>query len=350
MSRTLRVLIVFAVCCTTWGPFAVAHLTAESTPYDGTDDSCRGSGAPPPLNACIQHTGLSGTYRGAATIFLASDGFPLDPDGPNGIHDPPGDILAPMCEIGYCAVAIGANCDAEWVAEGVFEGNELIVEGDVAQIYGGGVLIPDGLWDDGGEGAACHTNNGPGGFSDWGWNTDGCGLTLWAKDADPLIGTSVWLANFCDSTILIGGSHGFFDCLTNRGVAGEAGLASAAGDLPSTSGVPEAVATLSTCATNSRYAVAAVATGFINGLPLGGGPVAPATECGTDGQADAATFGSGGGSGVLSPTPAKATLPSPGTDCAIESGEHPLQSGVVYNYVGPASLQFELLATTGWIN
>ncbi|HEX2065202.1 MAG TPA: hypothetical protein VHI93_00165 [Candidatus Thermoplasmatota archaeon] len=93
------------------------------------------------------NSGVSGSYVGPSGFVLQGDAFPItvNPD------------LVTICPAGFCAAAL-MLCDVEVLSAGTtdvgdFE-DEQVVDNDETD-----GLVPDGTWDDGGFGGACHTSH-----------------------------------------------------------------------------------------------------------------------------------------------------------------------------------------------
>lgn len=129
---------------------------------------------------------VSGTYYGSAAAYV---------DSPT---------------LGGVSSFAFALCDVEVLSSG--DPNDplrILDEGDVDGTSTGGVL-PEGTFDDGGVGAACHTN---GHYADPGYNTPGCSGDSFANDL--AFGGAVWIGAACDWKATDSGP-GFTTCVTNE--------------------------------------------------------------------------------------------------------------------------------------
>ena len=140
--------------------------------------------------------GVVGTYVGSAGPALALDAYVY-----------PQDTLA----------AGSMLCDAEVVFDDntvpLGLANEPTVDGNPT--IGNGVITPDGRWDDGGQGGACHVATyGTGIF-----NTRGCLGGNIARGETTATGSDVWLAAGCDWKIDEGGTSSdqtLLSCIINE--------------------------------------------------------------------------------------------------------------------------------------
>ncbi|HEX2065536.1 MAG TPA: hypothetical protein VHI93_01865 [Candidatus Thermoplasmatota archaeon] len=138
-------------------PLGTAHLTnpdgswtsglftqGKVCRYGGSvDEGSNNGGCDDWLNA-----GVSGTYVGPSGLEYHGDLFPLEVEFQSGeqiVH----------CPLGYCATA-SMLCEMEVLSDGSTDnGNvqdEQVVDNDATAGW-----VPDGTWDDGGFGGACHT-------------------------------------------------------------------------------------------------------------------------------------------------------------------------------------------------
>jgi hypothetical protein len=277
---------------------------------------------------------MSGTYRGTAGVHVSSDQFPLAVGSlalvcvGRSTYDNYAGTMVPTNR--FCEIPTQSGCDTEWLIDGPFAGNEKVVE-DGSLASGG--LVPDGLWDDGGDfGAVCHTQNGPAE-----WQTPGCGSTdteAFAEDANPTINIvnsrGPWISNECDYlTPIIIDSEGneWFDCVVNEGVLGSNGVSGLVGGLlPGGDGEPDvedvAAFLVDICGpmlvdlvmgfvpevpdVPEPGELEGIVTGIIEDLmtPPDDTPADPFTVCGSDAGPDVANYGYGmqsqavGGTGV----------------------------------------------------
>lgn len=145
MRKEHNILIGTAILVGLVSPNVAAHLTADSlhigntrVASDGTTDQCRGMTVQANGN-CPMSTKVSGTYRGSANLYLVT-----------GVCAPHPACMTPDP---------GRPCDLEQSTTGSNPLNEEVIGGDVSGVYGAGD-VPDGFWDDGGIGMACHVANG----------------------------------------------------------------------------------------------------------------------------------------------------------------------------------------------
>jgi hypothetical protein len=324
------IVVALTLSAAALAPIAAAHLTStglwlpsQIIAMDGTRDKCRAQGSP--VTPCTSNSGMSGTYRGSAGVHVSSDQFPLavgslalvcadratydDADSGN---------LGPAN--GSCQLPTNPSCDLEWIVEGPFPANEAVVEGGA---LASGGLVPDGFWDDGGYfGGVCHTDLGP-----LEWQTAGCGVfyeEAFAADANPLVGSRVWISNECDYLVpyVIVDEHSeWFDCLMNRGVLGSEGVSGLVGGLlPGGDGEPDvedvAAFLVDVCGPVLAELVLNLVPDFVpDHVPEPGefegivddiitylttlpddDPADPFTFCGSDGVPDKANYGYGYGS------------------------------------------------------
>ena len=239
-------------------PLATAHLSSTGSYTSGalTTDFCRheGEGAYRSLSgatldfaagifnaACVGSDGVSGTYYGPAGAYLVSPTL-------FGSSDP--------------AVLGLALCDAEVLSDG--SNDSALDESDVDGNSNPGGL-PDGTFDDGGFGAACHTQGHYDVQADGDdYNSPGCT----DGDTDPEVAYAndavsrgnVWIGAACDwkST---GGGQGLSTCLVNQVLGG-----------PTVPGV----------------------TACVNTFLSGGTSGATFVACGGEGVADDVHYGHGG--------------------------------------------------------
>lgn len=203
-------------------PLATAHLTAPSVSSEAfTGDSYRFNGDTPTF-----HSGVSGTYYGSAGAYFDSPA------------------------LGAASSFASALCDLEVLGDG--SAPSPLDESDVDGNPGG--AVPDGTFDDGGLGGACHTNNH---YSNSAYDTPGCAGTAYAKDA--VSGGDVWIGATCDWKTT-GSSPGFTTCVIT--------------ELLSSPTVPG----LSTCVAN-----------LVSGTTSAG----PFIACGNDGVADSIGYNRG---------------------------------------------------------
>jgi hypothetical protein len=211
---------------------AGAHVDNDrySTPYetDAAGNGCHtftgGSGQ----TICENRNGVSGRYVGSAFFANAVGGssenslFPLAtvPNPANPTVGPPTFTLLPG---GIFSSLTGPFCDFEIAGDGsnYDTSDETWVDAFNAVAAGGPNSVPNGLWDDGGQGGACHTtgyNPAPGAGKYAGAdNTPGCPAGDYARAEDAVSGDSIWIATSCDVTKpVIGDSPSLTNCLENR--------------------------------------------------------------------------------------------------------------------------------------
>jgi hypothetical protein len=264
-------------------PLAGAHLTNPSgsaTSAALTGDGCRWGGAVPASGSCTDlDNGVSGTYVGAAGAVLVSDRFPLSivpflgicQEGycsTNGYEIPLDhhlDTPTLSCPDGRC-YSLYAECDLEVMDSGA--PNDPLKPLDESKVDGGngaggnnGGSIPDGTWDDGGLGAACHIKD----YLEADYSTLGCAGTSHAEDA--VAGAGVWIVPACDDTSWVSGL-GLPYCVAHETVFGQ---------------------DLSVCAS--------VLGSSVNCLLSGTCGAGGFQACGADGATDEANLGLGGGAG-----------------------------------------------------
>jgi hypothetical protein len=247
-QKTMQTKLVIGICCALvlgLAPLAGAHLTSSSaTSAALTGDAYRWTDNTPSTN-----NGVSGTYIGASGVVVAGDIFPLSINP-----------VLTLCPLGYCAAG-NALCDLEVLSSGADTDPLKVLDekkvdgGNGVGGDNGGIIIDDGTVDDGGLGAACHTN----GYAEDDYNTLGCSGISHAEDAGSEY--HVWISASCDDSSQV--SVGTAVCVVNSLLAGGNGLVAC------TDGV--------TCIVNQT---------------CGAGTF---EACGADGQADEANLGEGGG-------------------------------------------------------
>lgn len=236
---------------------------------------------------CEGNDGVSGSYVGPAGAYL---------DSPTlfGAANP--------------VVLAAALCDAEVLGTGSSPSpqDEQWVDNEE------GGLVPDGTFDDGGFGGACHTQDH---YEQEGYDTPGCSGSASAKDA--VSGTDVFIGLACDwkST---GGGQDFATCVTNE-VLGW--------DLNDPTSI---VGGIATCA---EY------------LVNGGGNGASFQACGGEGVADDVHYGSGN-SGVEFPNYADDETDPLAVGC---DGNDESAVVFVFEYVSEAGPEV-IPATVGWVD
>lgn len=169
-------------------PLTAAHLGENGSYTSGvlTDDYCRdgGTGAYTGPTAsvdaaadlatdnfdagCTHHDGVSGTYYGPAGAYI---------DSPTIFTTANPFVTGAML------------CDAEVLGTGSSPSPQDEEKVDDAD----GGMVPDGTFDDGGQGGACHTQDH---YENEGYDTPGCEGTAFAKDA--VSGGDVWIGAACD--------------------------------------------------------------------------------------------------------------------------------------------------------
>jgi hypothetical protein len=208
-----------------------------------------------------KNDGVAGTFFGPAGVYVAFNGNDIPTDPPT---DPD-----------FSVSGGSMFCDVEVLGDGTSEQepDETVVDGEPVAVG----TVPDGTFDDGGDGGACHTNHydydnngvdGPGS----GYNTPGCDAT--EAFANNLGGTggiaAPWVVASCDWKTSTGGTPDsaiLETCLIN-------GILDGIDDQPA-----EAIACVLTFITCSTAPVSCTDD---------------ATEsCGSDAVADGANFGNG---------------------------------------------------------
>jgi hypothetical protein len=184
-----------------------------------TEDRGAGPGVAP-------YGGVSGRYLGSAFVANAVGGssesslFPLA-TVPNPLNPTLGPATFTLLPGGLFASLTGPFCDLEVEGDGrhVDPMDETTVDAFVGATT---ATIPNGLWDDGGQGGACHTtgyNAAPDGATftyNGGDNTPGCPAGEYARAEDAVGGDSVWIATSCDvSHPVISISPSLINCLEN---------------------------------------------------------------------------------------------------------------------------------------
>jgi hypothetical protein len=244
--------LMIGICCALVmgiSPLASAHLTAASATSSAmtTDgDSYRWH-----HTTAATTNGVSGSYIGPSGAVVVSDLFPLTVNP-----------VLTLCPLGYCAAA-NAYCDLEVLSSGAADDPLKVL--DESKVDGGngaggnnGGMVPDGTLDDGGLGAACHTD----GYAEADYNTLGCSGVSHAEDG--VSGGNVWILPSCDDSSQVS-DGGVATCVVNALLAGGNGLVAC------TDGI--------TCIVNQT---------------CGAGTF---SACGADGTADESNLGRGGGSG-----------------------------------------------------
>jgi hypothetical protein len=238
MQRTTLPLAAACAALMAAAPLGGAHLTnpAGSTSSAAfTGDNCRWGGQQTSCGSFLNN-GVSGTYIGPSGAFVYSD-IPF-----------PGDLPRISASV--------AECNLETLSSGEpTDPLRILDESTVDSAYGNGGAIPDGTWDDGGIGGACHSTH----YADATYNTLGCGGIAHAEDA--VTGSEVWTSAACDDISYFG--LGTATCLSNVASAGLNDLGSCLDTV--------------TCVINQSCGVGTLAF------------------CGADGQADAVSYGEGGG-------------------------------------------------------
>jgi hypothetical protein len=153
--------------------------------------------------------GVSGRYVGSAFFANAIGGssenslFPLA-TVPNPLNPTLGPATFTLLPNGIFSSLTGPFCDFEVQGDGrhVDPNDETTVDGFVGAPT---ATIPNGLWDDGGQGGACHTT----GYNEaadpaapptyqGNDNNPGCPSGKYARAEDAVSGDSVWIATSCD--------------------------------------------------------------------------------------------------------------------------------------------------------
>lgn len=288
-------------------PLVAAHLTSLvgsetsriATGFSGAGDNCRNGGNQATC-ASWRNAGVSGTYVGAAGLLAGGEVFPRSIPG------------ATLCPPGYCAVA-NALCDFEVLGSGAPEDPLKILDEnwvDQGTSSGGpnGGIVPDGTWDDGGQGGACHVSM----YAEEDYNTVGCAGSSHAEDG--ISGANVWMLVSCDAETSVG--VGMVSCVINAAAQGGSNLAqciSGFEDLP--------------CVVEQTCGVGTFAS------------------CGADGQADAVNLGQGGGNGGIGVLyPAFGIEP---TCSALSAASTLMLNRIEYDGDGNASM---IGAIGGWID
>jgi hypothetical protein len=316
--------LMIGICCALvlgMAPFAGAHLTASSaTSAALTGDAYRWTDNTPSTN-----NGVSGVYVSGSGVAVAGDIFPLSINP-----------VLTLCPLGYCAAA-NALCDLEVLSSG--SPTDPLKVLDESKVDGGngvggnnGGSVPDGTVDDGGFGAACHTD----GYAEADYNTLGCSGISHAEDAGSEY--HVWISPSCDDSSQVS-DGGVATCVVNAILAGGNGLVAC------TAGI--------TCIVNQTCGVGTF------------------SACGADGTADEVNLGEGGGdqdevthnSFPFSNDPDSPGLPDePGQGVAYPADIaacDPLATGATFVFEGvelnagigddPAGPEYAL-ATAGWVD
>jgi hypothetical protein len=241
MKPTTKLLAWCSLAVLALAPLAGGHLTAPSASSAAlTGDAYRWTDNTPSTNS-----GVSGTYLAMSGAFVGGDMFPLE-------IKPYADLYATSVAVAYCnfeVLSSGAATDPLKLLD------ESKVDNGNAGGGNNGGLVPDGTWDDGGIGGACHSA----GYAEADYNTLGCSGIAHAEDAGAEY--HVWTAAACDDSSSVG--IGLGTCIANAILAGGNGL------LACTDGI--------TCVINQT---------------CGAGTF---QACGGDGQADEVNYGYGGG-------------------------------------------------------
>lgn len=190
MSRALHTAFACALMAALLAPAFSAHLDPGAHPLPfastGLDDGAVG----PHLETVdpVQGNGLdrvAGWYAGSASAWLQ-----LAPGDP--LHE----NLGGFCDLEVAGLGGGDPVD------------ESVVDGSTA----GGGLAPDGLWNDGGFGMACHTADA---WDEPAYNTPGCDQYSDptspsfgnARAEDAIVGADVWIVTACDASFVFRGHH-----------------------------------------------------------------------------------------------------------------------------------------------
>jgi hypothetical protein len=213
-KETMNAKLMTVICCAVLlgvAPFGGAHLTAPSaTSALLTGDACRYGGdnqTENPSNCgSARNNGVSGTYIGASGAVVSGDIFPLSINP-----------VLTLCPLGYCAAG-NALCDLEVLSSGASDDplkllDESKVDGGNSVGGNNGGIIPDGTVDDGGLGAACHTD----GYGEDDYNTKGCSGVSHAEDAGSEY--HVWISPSCDDSSQVS-DGGIATCLVNAAIQG----------------------------------------------------------------------------------------------------------------------------------
>lgn len=255
---------------------------SETTPHP---DQCREGGGAVGVNiACSSSSDVSGTYiNDPRNLAVAADILPVT------VNQNGAPVLT-LFPAGWLGTA-SALCDIE-VIDGT-AGDETYVDGGP-----GGLAVPDGIWDDGGLGGACHVDYGTDFPSHY--STTGCGGDA-ATAQDAVSGDWVGIIASCD-----GGSAG-----------GTGGGPSATGfALCSVNSVITNIGTPTSIPGDAGACVQSVLNCLNPGQCSGTTPA----SCNLDGVADASNFGYGGGHtgpGVAYPTNPFAACIGGGTEAAF---------------------------------
>ena len=227
---------------------------------------------------CVGNNGVSGTYLPYDDAFVASGAMPIHLGGAATLF-PAG--FAEDRDL-YCDLEVLGTGNPDDNDLGAADSDALLDERDVDNGTGNGGLQPDGTWDDGGFGGACHIAYQDGAPS---YATFGCGGVAHAEDR--VVGAAVWIGAGCDRTYegLVIDYESPVACTLDRAVHGSpyADDVQCAADYLDRLENPQA----------------------IDSFPV----------CGADGIVDAVNFGAGGGSMPDASTfPAGVPYPEAGVD------------------------------------
>jgi hypothetical protein len=302
--QSRNALLACAVLCLVFLPAIAAHRDPGTHPLPFASTGLAFPSSDPHLEASDPAQGsgedrVAGWYAGSALAWVQA--------APN-------------------APANGGTALCDFEVAGIVPLDEGVVDGVAT-----GGSAPDGVWNDGGIGMACHTQSGF--YLDEDYNSPGCDQYANARAEDAVVGADVWIVTACDATTsLVDDSLLSYALYGASCTVGEA----LAGDQDEAIGC---AATFVDCMT---------------GIDVGMGSciVIDGTFCGADGVADSFVAGKGGGhAGPGVP------FPSAGVDWAGNlCNEWAAASVLVYDAVvarfdpdGTVTLEDSSVATHGWI-
>jgi len=268
----------------------------------------------------------AGFYYGSASAWLQLNAQPVGPGGsPPGCPTGNSQVDDLVCALilsvdpSFTLAAADSLCDMEVSGDGanVFATDEPTVDGLATAGLG---VVPDGLFNDGGVGAVCHT---PDGFYDTvNYNTNGC--TAGTATADDLVsGGNVWISATCDSTTPVAG-----DGLLTQVLSTESCIAN---DVLSSN-----EAGIVSCVTYLVDCLAPTADPTTN--PCAG---TSGVTCGADGVADGSPANNIGSTGAAYPGVHTGCTSTPSSEATFLWNSVQVTQGNNSPYVS--------LATTGWV-
>jgi hypothetical protein len=202
-------------------PIAASHLNAAisanavsilADTAGANADGCRYLNAVGGL--CLANRGPSGTYVDASNgVFAEVGSMPVHANVEGAAN------LLLFARGWFGTSDFARACDFEVLSDGVpLTGDEDLDETAVDDGAGnGGTKLPDGTFDDGGDGAVCHVRT----YVDASFNAVGCAAEGSAAGGvahaeDVVSGPDVWLTANCDYLSYTNDEHGGLNCLVNE--------------------------------------------------------------------------------------------------------------------------------------